>query len=92
MLQELSTSILAPGHSNDVISMAIPSGLTVFLAILDEICQTDGTIVGTKLTVDLMPGISPSQPRAMTYVDSTLYVTAQGMMIQERTGPCPMGH
>jgi ELWxxDGT repeat protein len=44
-----------------------------------EICQTDGTIVGTKLTVDLMPGISPSQPRAMAYVDSTLYVIAQGL-------------
>ena len=80
MLQELSTSILAPGHSNDVIS----NGHTIwFDCVLGntgmEICQTDGTIVGTKLTVDLMPGISPSQPRAMAYVDSTLYVIAQGL-------------
>jgi len=80
ILQELSTSILAPGHSNDVIN----NGNTIwFDCVLGntgmEICQTDGTIVGTKLTVDLMPGISPSQPRSMAYVDSTLYVLAQGL-------------
>ena len=26
-----------------------------------EICQTDGTVSGTTLTVDLIPGVSTSQ-------------------------------
>ncbi len=79
-LQELSNSILAPGHSNEVVS----NGNTIwFDCVLShtgmELCQTDGTVTGTKLTVDLMPGISTSQPRSMAYVDSTLYVLAQGI-------------
>jgi len=44
-----------------------------------EICQTDGTVMGTMLTVDLMPGVSASQPRSFAYVDSTLYVLAEGL-------------
>jgi len=79
-LQELSTSILAPGHSIDVVS----NGNTIwFDCVLGntgmEICQTDGTVTGTKLSVDLMPGVSTSQPRALAYIDSTLYVLAQGL-------------
>lgn len=79
-LQELSTSILAPGHSIDVVS----NGETIwFDCVLGntgmEVCQTDGTTTGTKLSVDLMPGVSTSQPRALAYIDSTLYVLAQGL-------------
>ena len=80
MLQELSISILAPGHSNEVVS----DGVTIwFDCVLSntgmELCQTDGTVQGTKLTIDLLPGISSSQPRTMAYVDSVLYVLAQGL-------------
>ena len=79
-LQELSTSILAPGHSLDVVS----NGNTIwFDCVLGntgmEVCQTDGTATGTKLSIDLMPGVSTSQPRALAYIDSTLYVLAQGL-------------
>jgi ELWxxDGT repeat protein len=79
-LQELSTSILAPGHSVDVVN----NGDTIwFDCVLGntgmEVCQTDGTVTGTKLSVDLMPGVSTSQPRALAYIDSTLYVLAQGL-------------
>jgi ELWxxDGT repeat protein len=44
-----------------------------------EICQTDGTLMGTTLTIDLMPGVSTSQPRSFAFVDSTLYVLANGL-------------
>ncbi|DAC19525.1 MAG TPA: hypothetical protein D7H90_02080 [Candidatus Poseidoniales archaeon] len=80
VVEELSTNILAPGHSNEVVS----DGTTIwFDCVLGhtgmELCQTDGTVSGTTLTIDLMPGISTSQPRSMAYVDSTLYVLAQGL-------------
>ena len=80
MLQELSSSIVAPGHSVDVVS----NGNTIWFDCVQpntgmEICQTDGTVTGTMLTVDLMPGVSASQPRSFAYVDSTLYVLAEGL-------------
>ena len=79
-VQELSASILAPGHSLDVVS---DGHLIWFDCVLTttgmEICQTDGTVSGTRLTVDLMPGISSSQPRALASVDSNVYVLAQGI-------------
>ena len=80
MLQELSSSIVAPGHSVDVVS----NGNTIWFDCVQantgmEICQTDGTVMGTMLTVDLMPGVSASQPRSFAYVDSTLYVLAEGL-------------
>ena len=79
-LQELSSTIFAPGHSNEVVT----DGSTIwFDCVLGhtgmEICQTDGTVSGTTLTVDLIPGVSTSQPRSMVFVDSVLYVLAQGL-------------
>ena len=44
-----------------------------------ELCQTDGTVEGTHLTVDLMQGISSSLPQALMYTDSTLFVLAEGI-------------
>ena len=80
ILQELSSNIVAPGHSVDVVS----NGNTIWFDCVQantgmEICQTDGTVMGTMLTVDLMPGVSASQPRSFAYVDSTLYVLAEGL-------------
>ena len=79
-LIELSSTILAPGHSLEPVS----NGHTIwFDCVLGstgmELCQTDGTEQGTHLTVDLMQGISSSLPRALMYTDSTLYVLAQGI-------------
>ena len=79
-LQELSSTILAPGHSIEIVS----DGSTIwFDCVLGhtgmEVCQTDGTVSGTTLTIDLMPGVSTSQPRSMAYVDSVVYVLAQGL-------------
>ena len=80
ILQELSSNILAPGHSVDVVSDGSTIWFDCVLANTGmEICQTDGTITGTALTVDLMPGVGTSQPRAFAYVDSTLYVLASGL-------------
>ncbi len=79
-LIELSSTILAPGHSLEPVS----NGQTIwFDCVLGstgmELCQTNGTIQGTHLTVDLMQGISSSLPKALMYTDSTLYVLAQGI-------------
>jgi ELWxxDGT repeat protein len=79
-LQELSSSILAPGHSLDVVSDGHLIWFDCVLATTGmEICHTDGTPSGTTLTVDLMPGISSSQPRALASIDSKVYVLAQGI-------------
>ena len=79
-LIELSSTILAPGHSLEPVS----NGQTIwFDCVLGstgmELCQTNGTVQGTHLTVDLMQGISSSLPKALMYTDSTLYVLAQGI-------------
>ena len=80
MLQELSANILAPGHSNDVVGNGAVLWFDCVLANTGmEVCQTDGTVLGTKLTFDLMPGIGTSQPRSMVWIDSALYVLAQGL-------------
>jgi len=79
-LQELSSNILAPGHSVDVVSDGTTIWFDCVLANTGmEICQTDGTVLGTTLTIDLMPGVGTSQPRAFAFVDSTLYVLANGL-------------
>ena len=79
-LQELNSNILAPGHSNDVVNNGHMIWFDCVLSSTGmELCQTDGTVSGTKLTIDLLPGVSPSQPRSMAYVDSTLYVLARGL-------------
>ena len=79
-LQELSSNILAPGHSVDVVSDGSTIWFDCVLANTGmEICQTDGTVIGTTLTIDLMPGVGTSQPRSFAFVDSTLYVLANGL-------------
>ena len=79
-LIELSSTILAPGHSLDSVTNGHTIWFDCVLASTGmELCQTDGTVEGTHLTVDLMQGISSSLPQALMYTDSTLYVLAEGI-------------
>jgi ELWxxDGT repeat protein len=79
-LVELSSTILAPGHSLESVTNGHTIWFDCVLATTGmELCQTDGTVQGTYLTIDLMQGISSSLPKAMMYTDSTLYVLAQGI-------------
>ena len=79
-LLELSSTILAPGHSLEPVSNGHTIWFDCVIASTGmELCQTDGTEQGTHLTIDLMQGISSSLPRALMYTDSTLYVLAQGI-------------
>ena len=79
-LVELSSTILAPGHSLE----SVTNGHTIWFDCVlvstgMELCQTDGTVEGTHLTIDLMQGISSSLPQALMYTDSMLYVLAEGI-------------
>lgn len=79
-LLELSSTILAPGHSLEPVSNGHTIWFDCVIASTGmELCQTDGTEQGTHLTIDLMQGVSSSLPRALMYTDSTLYVLAQGI-------------
>ncbi len=79
-LVELSSTILAPGHSLESVTNGNTIWFDCVLASTGmELCQTDGTVEGTHLTVDLMQGISSSLPQALMYTDSTLFVLAEGI-------------
>ena len=79
-LVELNSNILAPGHSLEPVSNGNTIWFDCVLASTGmELCQTDGTPMGTHLTVDLMQGVSSSLPKALMYTDSTLFVLAKGI-------------
>ena len=79
-LVELSSTILAPGHSLESVTNGHTIWFDCVLASTGmELCQTDGTVEGTHLTIDLMQGISSSLPQALMYTDSMLYVLAEGI-------------
>lgn len=76
-----------PGTGSPVIDNITPAGgVTYFTAWYsngsngshnNELWKTDGTAVGTMLVKDVWPGDNSSDPLHLTWIDGTLYFTAE---------------
>jgi ELWxxDGT repeat protein len=77
-LQRLTDSIPGPhsGMPGDMLALE-PEGVVLFSARSPEhgaeLWQTDGTVEGTRLLVDLVPGFRSGQPESLVRVGDSVY-------------------
>ena len=88
-VQELSTSILAPGDKSGAVLLNGKIWFDCVTAIsATELCYSDGTTSGSKLAHEFQPGMSSSDIREINYVDQNLMVIVDGEIDGIDTGHC----
>ena len=88
-VQELSTSILAPGDRSGAVLLNGKIWFDCVTAIsATELCYSDGTTSGSKLAHEFQPGMSSSDIREINYVDQNLMVIVDGEIDGIDTGHC----